>query len=91
MATLETEKKVKKTIIGEVISDKMDKTIVIKVQRTYMEPLLHKVVKSFKKYKVHDEQEEAQVGDVVEVFEGRPCSKSKYLYLSRIIKSKKME
>ncbi len=91
MAIHETEKKVKKTIIGEVISDKMDKTIVIKVERTYSEPLLHKVVKSFKKYKVHDEQEVAQVGDVVEVLEGRPCSKTKFLYLSRVIKSKKME
>jgi small subunit ribosomal protein S17 len=75
----------KKPIVGEVISDKMDKTIVIKVQRTFMEPMLQKVVRSFKKYKVHDENEQAHVGDIVEVYEGRPMSKTKYLYLSRIV------
>lgn len=89
MATNQNEKKIKKPIVGEVISDKMDKTIVIKVQRTYKEPLLQKVVNSSKKYKVHDEKEQAQVGDIVEVFEGRPMSKTKYLYLSRIVKSQK--
>lgn len=87
MATNQNEKKVKKPIVGEVVSDKMDKTIVIKVQRTYKEPLLKKVVRSTKKYKVHDENELAQVGDIVEVFEGRPVSKTKFLYLSRIVKS----
>ena len=86
-----SENKVKRPIIGTVVSDKMDKTIVIKVQRTYKEPLLHKVVRSSKKYKVHDEDGLAQIGDVVEVFEGKPKSKTKHLYLSRIIKSQKMQ
>lgn len=86
MATQEQKTKVKRPIVGEVVSDKMDKTIVIKVQRTYKEPLLHKVMRSYKKYKVHDENEQASVGDIVEVFEGRPLSKTKCLYLSRIVK-----
>lgn len=80
--------KIKKPIVGEVVSDKMDKTIVIKVQRTFKEPLLQKVVQSFKKYKVHDENEVAHIGDIVEVFEGRPLSKTKYMYLSRVIKTR---
>jgi small subunit ribosomal protein S17 len=91
MATNQNEKKVKKPVVGEVISDKMDKTIVIKVQRTYQEPLLKKVVRSIKKYKVHDENEQAQVGDIVEVFEGRPLSKTKHMYLARIVKSHKIQ
>lgn len=88
MVAHQNEKKIKKPIVGEVVSDKMDKTIVIKVQRTFKEPLLQKVVNSFKKYKVHDENEVAQMGDIVEVFEGRPLSKTKYLYLSRVVKSR---
>lgn len=88
MAINQSEKKEKKPIVGEVISDKMDKTIVIKVQRTYKDPFLHKVIKSSKKYKVHDESEQASVGDIVEVFEGRPLSKTKFLYLSRVVKSR---
>jgi small subunit ribosomal protein S17 len=88
MAINQSEKKGKKPIVGEVVSDKMDKTIVIKVQRTYKEPFLHKVMKSFKKYKVHDEKEQASIGDIVEVFEGHPLSKTKFLYLSRVVKSR---
>lgn len=84
---MQTEKKIKKPIVGQVISDGMDKTIVIKVERTYKEPLLHKVMRSYKKYKVHDEKEEAKIGDTVEVYEGRPKSKTKYLYLARVVKS----
>ncbi len=88
MVANQNANKEKKPIVGEVVSDKMDKTIVIKVQRTFKEPLMQKVVRSFKKYKVHDENEVAHIGDIVEVFEGRPLSKTKHLYLSRIIKSR---
>ncbi len=73
---------------GEVVSDKMDKTIVVEVVRTYMHPLLKKVMRSTKNYKVHDPDETASVGDTVEFFEGRPMSKQKYMYLGRIIKSR---
>jgi small subunit ribosomal protein S17 len=77
----------KHTLVGEVVSDKMDKTIVVQINRDIRHPDYHKVVRRNKKYKVHDEQEKASVGDVVEIYEGRPTSKTKYMYLSRIIKS----
>jgi small subunit ribosomal protein S17 len=79
-----TNKK-KKTVLGSVISDKMDKTIVVEVERTFKHPSLHKVVRRTKKYKVHDEHNQAKVGDIVEAYEGRPVSKTKYMYLTRIV------
>jgi small subunit ribosomal protein S17 len=77
----------KRLLIGEVVSDKMDKTIVVKVERTYIHPRLKKVMRTAKKYKVHDEQEQAQVGDQVAIYEGRPVSKTKYMYLANIVKT----
>ncbi len=79
--------KQKRLFLGEVVSDKMGKTIVVKVARTLMDPRFHKVVHREKKYKVHDELEQAQVGDIVEFYEGRPQSKTKYMYLERIVGS----
>jgi small subunit ribosomal protein S17 len=84
---MEQVNKTKKTLVGEVVSDKMEKTIVVQINRDIRHPDYHKVVRRIKKYKVHDEQEKAKVGDVVEIFEGRPTSKTKYMYLSRIIKT----
>jgi small subunit ribosomal protein S17 len=81
------EQEKKRTLTGEVVSDKMDKTVVVKVMRTYMDAQFHKTRRSFKKFKVHDEQELAKIGDLVEFYEGRPVSKTKYMYLSRIVKS----
>ena len=81
------EMKKKRTLVGEVISDKMEKTVVVKVDRDYRHPLFSKVVKTSKKYKVHDVNEQANIGDVVEIYEGRPVSKTKYMYLSRVIRS----
>lgn len=84
---METNMKKKRTLVGKVISDKMDKTIVVDVERTYTHPRLKKVMRTSKKYKVHDEQEQAHIGDRVEIYEGRPVSKTKYMYLSHIINS----
>ena len=81
-----TEKK-KRTFVGEVVSDKMDKTIVVKMMRTYTDASFHKTIRSYKKYKVHDENGVAKVGDTVEFYEGRPVSKTKYVYLSRVLGS----
>lgn len=75
------------TLIGEVVSDKMQKTVVVKVSRSYMHPRFHKVVKTDKKYKVHDESAQARMGDIVEIHEGRPVSKTKYMYLVRVVQS----
>ena len=79
----------RRLMTGEVVSDSMNKTVVVRVERTYIHPRLKKVMRSAKKYKVHDESEQSAVGDIVEIYEGRPQSKSKYMYLSRIVKSHK--
>jgi small subunit ribosomal protein S17 len=74
------------TLVGEVVSDKMDKTIVVKTMRTFQHERLGKVMKATKKYKVHDERQEAKLGDIVEFYEGRPVAKTKYMYLARVVK-----
>lgn len=86
-----TEKKKIKILAGRVISDDMQKTIVVKVDRTTRHDRLNKVLQTSKKYKVHDELEQAKVGDFVEIYEGRPVSKTKYMYLARIIGTMKEE
>lgn len=73
--------------VGEVISDKMDKTVVVKVTRTYTDETFHKVLRSSKKYKVHDEKEQAKIGDLIEFYEGKPVSKTKYMYFSRVLRA----
>jgi len=84
METIEKEKK--KIYTGTVISSKMDKTIVVKTERIFRHPRYHKIVKKAKKYKVHDEQRLAKEGDVVAFYEGRPRSKTKYMYLEKVIR-----
>jgi small subunit ribosomal protein S17 len=79
--------KVRRVLTGKVVSHKMEKTIVVQVERTYVHPLLNKVMKTAKKYKVHDPLEEAQTGDRVKFYEGRPISKTKYMYLDKVIES----
>ncbi len=81
------ETKKQRTLVGQVVSDKMDKTIVIKVERTFKHPVFHKTMRRNKKYKVHDESGQAKVGDVVEVYEGRPISKTKYMYFARVLQT----
>lgn len=70
---------------GTVVSDKMDKTIVVEVERTYRHSSFSKVMKSVKNYKVHDESETAKLGDRVEFYQGKPASKTKFMYLSRVL------
>jgi small subunit ribosomal protein S17 len=82
-----TEKKAKKLYMGQVVSDAMDKTITVKTERTFTDPVFGKVRRICKKYKVHDEQEKSSVGDVVEFYETRPLSKTKYMMLNRIVKT----
>ena len=80
-----TETNTKKLLIGSVVSDKMDKTIVVAYERAYRHKKFQKIVKVVKKYKVHDPLEVANVGDRVEFYEGAPQSKTKYMYLHRVI------
>jgi small subunit ribosomal protein S17 len=78
--------KEKRVFTGVVISDKMNKTVVVETKRTFVEEQLSKITRTTKNYKVHDEQEKAKVGDIVEFIEGRPVSKTKYMYLKRVVK-----
>jgi small subunit ribosomal protein S17 len=73
--------------VGEVTSDKMDKTIVVKVSRSMRHPLLGKVVRRHKKYHVHDENNAAKIGDWVEIKESRPISKTKHMALVRVLEN----
>jgi small subunit ribosomal protein S17 len=78
-------KEPKKLFSGTVVSDKMDKTIVVLVEQTYVHPKLQKVLRRLKKYKVHDETNQAKEGDVVEFYHVRPLSKTKYMCLHRVV------
>ena len=71
------ERNLRKTRVGKVVSDKMDKTIVVAVEDHVKHPLYKKIVKRTYKLKAHDEQNECRVGDTVKVMETRPLSKDK--------------
>ena len=75
----------RKQLVGTVTSDKMDKTVVVTVERTTRHELYGKVVKVYKKYKAHDENTEAREGDVVRICECRPISKDKTFYVQEIL------
>jgi len=70
---------------GRVVGDSRDKTVVVTIDRLVQHPLYQRIVRRTKKYHVHDEQNEAKVGDSVEVMETRPLSKSKRWRLVRIL------
>jgi small subunit ribosomal protein S17 len=78
-------KEPKKLFKGTVVSDKMEKTVVVIVEQTYVHPKLEKVLKRTKKYKVHDETRQAKEGDVVEFYHVRPLSKTKYMNLHHMV------
>jgi len=79
----------RKTRIGTVVSDKMDKTIVVAVEDSYQHPLYKKTMKRTYKLKAHDENNECGIGDTVEVMETRPLSKDKRWRLVSIIEKAK--
>ena len=79
------EKKLRKTRTGKVVSDKMDKTIVVAIQDNVRHPLYKKIIKRTSKLKVHDENNECRVGDRVRVMETRPLSKDKRWRLIKVI------
>ncbi|MGZ5545624.1 MAG: 30S ribosomal protein S17 [Limisphaerales bacterium] len=75
----------RKERLGKVISNKMDKTIVVSVERRFAHPKFKKVVKAFSKFYAHDEKREAKVGDVVLIRETRPLSKLKRWRLTQVL------
>lgn len=81
---MERENK-RRVLRGKVVSDKMDKTIVVETSTKKSHPLYGKRVKFSRKFKAHDENNEAKVGDIVEIMETRPLSKDKHFRLIRIV------
>lgn len=81
----DTKRAYRKTRVGTVVSDKMDKTIVVAVLETYAHPLYKKTVRRTYKLKAHDEKNECGIGDTVRVMETRPISKDKRWRLDTII------
>lgn len=73
--------------IGTVVSDKMDKTIVVQVERKTSHSLYQRTMKMSKKFMAHDENKQAKIGDRVEIIESRPLSRRKRWQLSRILES----
>ena len=81
---IQTEKVVR-TLSGRVVSDKMDKTVTVLVERKVKHPLIGKVIRRSKKFHAHDENNEAGEGDLVVIQESRPLSKTKTWSVSKIV------
>ena len=84
-----SERNLRKTRVGKVVSDKMDKTIVVAVETNVKHPLYKKIVKRTTKFKAHDEQNECAIGDKVKIMETRPISKDKRWRLVDVIEKAK--
>jgi small subunit ribosomal protein S17 len=79
------EKANHKTLQGLVVSNKMDKTVVVSVSRSTRHPVYNKIIKKSKKYKAHDEKNECRIGDKVRIMETRPLSKEKFFRVVQIL------
>jgi len=84
-----SERNLRKTRVGRVISDKMDKTVVIAIADKVRHPLYKKIISRTIKLKAHDEKNECGIGDTVEVMETRPISKDKHWRVSKIVEKAK--
>lgn len=90
MIMRKTQRKNTKERTGEVVSDKMDKTVVVMVNREFAHPLYGKRIKRRKKIKAHDEKNLCRKGDVVKIAETRPLSKDKHWRVTEILVRKEM-
>ena len=84
-----SERNMRKTMVGKIVSDKMDKTVVVAIEDSVKHPLYNKIVKRTYKLKAHDENNECMIGDKVRVMETRPLSKDKRWRLVEIIEKAK--
>ncbi|MBO8142002.1 MAG: 30S ribosomal protein S17 [Firmicutes bacterium] len=82
----ETQRGIRKTRVGTVVSDKMDKTVVVAVERMVTHPLYKRTMRRTKKFKAHDEENACRTGDVVKIMETRPLSKQKRWRVVEIIR-----
>jgi small subunit ribosomal protein S17 len=79
------ERNERKVRVGTVVSDKMDKTIIVSVERQFLHPKYGKILRSSKKFAAHDEKNECKIGDVVSIIETRPLSKTKRWRLGEVV------
>lgn len=86
MSEAATQQKNTRTLIGRVVSDKRAKTVTVLVEGRAMHPLYGKIVGRSRKYHAHDEKGEYKMGDTVEIAEGRPISKTKSWFVTRLVK-----
>ena len=84
--TKEPKRGKRKVLQGVVVSDKMQKTVVVRVDRRFPHPLYKKIIVRSKKYMAHDEHNECRIGDVVEIMETRPLSRHKRWRVVRILR-----
>ena len=77
----------RKRLTGRVVSDKMDKTVVVSVERLVRHPRYGKVLRQVKKYKAHDEENACRVGDTVRIVESRPLSREKRWRVEQVLRS----
>jgi small subunit ribosomal protein S17 len=83
---MKTTKRNKQELIGLIVSDKMDKSVVVRVERFVLHSVYKKFVRRYKKYHAHDENNECLIGDKVRIIETRPLSKLKHFRVAEIIK-----
>ena len=84
-----SDRNLRKTLVGRVVSDKMDKTIVVAIEGSVRHPLYKKIIKRTVKFKAHDENNECGIGDRVRIMETRPLSKDKRWRLVEIVEKAK--
>ncbi|MDR6861564.1 30S ribosomal protein S17 [Variovorax sp. WS11] len=81
----EAKKSLKRTLVGKVVSDKREKTVTVLVERRVKHPIYDKIVIRSSKYHAHDEKGEYKMGDMIEITESRPISKSKNWVVTRLV------
>lgn len=86
-ANAETATRHQRLLVGRVVSDRMDKTIVVLIERRTRHPLYGKYIRRSTKLKAHDAENKCRVGDVVEISEGRPVSRHKAWTLNRVVEA----
>jgi len=82
-----TKVALKRTLVGKVVSDKMDKTVTVLIERHVKHPLYGKIIMRSNKYHAHDESNSVKTGDTVEIQEGRPISKTKAWTVTRVVQA----
>ena len=81
----EEKKPLKRTLIGKVVSDKRNKTVTVMIERRVMHPIYGKIMIKTSKYHAHDENGEYKLGDIIEITESRPISKTKSWVATRLV------